>query len=226
MVVEERGAQVVCRGDGVQVAREVDVDVFHGQDLAVAATGRAAFEPEHRTQRWLAYGRRRAHADPVETLGQSDRRRGFALAERRGRDRGDDDSAAVGPIGHASQSRRLDLRLVGAVQVELLVEQAQVMRDFDDGPELGGASDLEARFHLVQETRRLRPRPAMIGWPVCCQRAARTRCSSRTAFVTGPTPPGTGVIAAATLSADSKSTSPTMRSPTTLMPMSTTSAPG
>ena len=42
----------------------------------------------------------------------------------------------------------------------------------------------------------------MIGWPVCCQRAARIRCSSRTAFVTGPTPPGTGVIAAATLSAD------------------------
>ena len=42
----------------------------------------------------------------------------------------------------------------------------------------------------------------------------------------GPTPPGTGVIAAATRAADSKSTSPTRRPSTTLMPTSTTTAPG
>ena len=44
--------------------------------------------------------------------------------------------------------------------------------------------------------------------------------------MTGPTPPGTGVIAEATALADSKSTSPTSLSSTTLMPTSTTTAPG
>ena len=44
--------------------------------------------------------------------------------------------------------------------------------------------------------------------------------------MTGPTPPGTGVIAETTGLADSKSTSPTSLSPTTLIPTSTTTAPG
>ncbi len=46
------------------------------------------------------------------------------------------------------------------------------------------------------------------------------------AFVSGPTPPGTGVIAEATSTADAKSTSPTMWPSTTLIPTSTTTAPG
>ena len=44
--------------------------------------------------------------------------------------------------------------------------------------------------------------------------------------MTGPTPPGTGVIADTTPLAESKSTSPTRLSPTTLIPTSTTTAPG
>ena len=47
VVVEEGRGQVVGRGDGVQVAGEVDVDLFHRQDLAEAAAGGAAFEAEH-----------------------------------------------------------------------------------------------------------------------------------------------------------------------------------
>ena len=44
--------------------------------------------------------------------------------------------------------------------------------------------------------------------------------------MTGPTPPGTGVRAAATLEADGRSTSPTIAPSTTLMPQSTTTTPG
>ena len=43
--------------------------------------------------------------------------------------------------------------------------------------------------------------------------------------MSGPTPPGTGVIADATWRADSKSTSPTIAPSTTLIPTSTTTAP-
>ena len=56
--------------------------------------------------------------------------------------------------------------------------------------------------------------------------AARIRWVSRSALVSGPTPPGTGVMAEATSTADAKSTSPTMRPSTTLIPTSTTTAPG
>ena len=45
-------------------------------------------------------------------------------------------------------------------------------------------------------------------------------------MVSGPTPPGTGVMAEATPTAEAKSTSPTSRPSTTLMPTSTTTAPG
>ena len=86
VVVEEGGDQVVRRGDRVDVAGEVEVEVLHGHDLAVAAAGRAALDAEDRPERRLADGRRGAHADPVERLGEADRRRRLALAERRRRD--------------------------------------------------------------------------------------------------------------------------------------------
>src|ERR1700731_4484658 len=39
VVVEERGEQIVGRGDGVEVAGEVEIDVLHRHDLGVAAAG-------------------------------------------------------------------------------------------------------------------------------------------------------------------------------------------
>ena len=50
VVVEERGRQVVRRGDRVQVAGEVEVDVLHRQDLAVATARGAALEAENGTE--------------------------------------------------------------------------------------------------------------------------------------------------------------------------------
>ena len=47
-VVVEHGSQKVCRrADGVEIAGEVQVDVFHGYDLRVPAAGSAALHPKH-----------------------------------------------------------------------------------------------------------------------------------------------------------------------------------
>ncbi len=54
VIVQHRGQQRVRRRDRVEIAREVQVDVFHGHDLRVAATGRAALDAEHRAQAGLA----------------------------------------------------------------------------------------------------------------------------------------------------------------------------
>jgi hypothetical protein len=101
VVVEERCPQVVGRADRVDVAGQVQVEVGHRDDLAVAAAGSSSLDPEDRPQRRLADADRSAAADLVEPLRQPDRRGAFALAERRGADRGDDDVLAA-------RIRRLD----------------------------------------------------------------------------------------------------------------------
>ena len=53
-VVEERAGEVVRGADGVDVAGQVEVEVLHRDDLAVAAAGRAALDPEDRPERRLA----------------------------------------------------------------------------------------------------------------------------------------------------------------------------
>ena len=101
-VVDERAGEVVRRADRVDVAGQVEVEVLHRDDLAVAAAGGAALDPEHRPERRLADVDRRPLADVVEALGEADRRRRLALAERRRGDRRDDDvlaRAAVRPRG-------------------------------------------------------------------------------------------------------------------------------
>ena len=83
VVVEEGGGQVVGGADRVVVAGQVEVEVLHRDDLAVAAAGRAALDPEHGAQARLADRHRGLLADPVQALGQADRRGRLALAQRR-----------------------------------------------------------------------------------------------------------------------------------------------
>ena len=50
VVIEQRREQIVGTGDGVEIAGEMEVDVFHRDDLGVAAAGRAAFDAEAGTE--------------------------------------------------------------------------------------------------------------------------------------------------------------------------------
>ena len=54
VVVDQRRQQIVRRGDGVEVAGEMEVDVLHRHDLRIAAAGRAALHAEARAERRLA----------------------------------------------------------------------------------------------------------------------------------------------------------------------------
>ena len=95
VVVDQRRQQIVRRGDGVEVAGEMEVDVLHRDHLRVAAAGRAALHAEGRAERRLAQAEHRLLADVVERVGEADRGGGLALAGRRRRDRGDQDQLAV-----------------------------------------------------------------------------------------------------------------------------------
>ncbi len=54
MRVDERGEQVVRRGDGVEVAVEVEVDLFGWLDLRTSAAGCAALHAEDGPEGGLA----------------------------------------------------------------------------------------------------------------------------------------------------------------------------
>ncbi len=54
--VEQRGQQVVGRGDGVEIAVEVQVDLVDRRQRRLAAAGGAALLAEHRPERRLAQG--------------------------------------------------------------------------------------------------------------------------------------------------------------------------
>ena len=97
VVVEQSGEQIVRRGDGMKIAGEVQIDIFHRHDLRVAAAGGTALDAERRAQRRLADAQHRLLADVIERVGQSHRGRGLALACGRRVDGANQNELAVGP---------------------------------------------------------------------------------------------------------------------------------
>ena len=141
VVVHERGQQVVRQRDGVEVAGEVQVDVFHGHDLGVAATCCAAFHAEHRTKGWFAQGDDGALADAVKRVAQANRRGGFAFTGRGGADGGYENEFAV-RAGLFVQPGQVDLGFVVAVGLQGLQGNMQaLLRHLHDGLEGGCLGD-------------------------------------------------------------------------------------
>ena len=147
VVVDEGGQQVVGRADGVDVAGEVEVEVLHRDDLGVAAARRAALDAEDRAQGWLADAGDHLLADVAQGLGQADGGDRLALAQRRRGDGGDVDVLAVGPVLEPLQDVQVDLGLVLAVELELVLEQADALGNLLDGLHLRGLRDVQvARY--------------------------------------------------------------------------------
>ena len=126
VVVDQRGQQVVCQRNGVEVTREVQVDVFHRHHLGVATTGSATFHAKHGSQRRFAQRNHRALADPVQRIPQTHHGCGLALAGRRRADGGNQHQLAV-RAGLLVQPGQIDLGLVVAVRLQRLCRNAQAL---------------------------------------------------------------------------------------------------
>ena len=147
MVVEHGRAEVVRRADGVDVAGEVQVDVFHGDDLRVAAAGRAALDPEARAQRGLAQGGDGLLADLVQGHGETHVGGGLALAGRGGGDGGAEHQLAVRLVLQPLEHVQVDLGLVATVGVDLVGLQTQTGGHVHDRKGAGFAGDLDVALH-------------------------------------------------------------------------------
>ena len=140
VVVDERSEQVVRDADGVEVAREMEVDVLHRRDLRVAAAGAAAFDAETRAERRLAHADHGLLADGVQRVAEADGGRRLAFARGRRRNRGDENQLAVRPRLHSGDQRVGQLGLVVAIRLEVVgVDAEAFLGELHDFAELDAA---------------------------------------------------------------------------------------
>lgn len=159
VVVQDRGEHVVRRGDGVEVAGQVQVELLHRHDLRPPAARRAALDPERRAHRGLADRDGGPASGPGHRLAQPDGRGGLALAERGRRDRGDDHVLGPGAVGEGVDRVEADLRHVAAVRFQQVGVQAHVGGHVGRCSHRGGLRDLQVvhgrskgRRHSVVDT--------------------------------------------------------------------------
>ena len=86
VVIDHGAQQVVGGGNGVQIARKVQVDGFHGHNLGVAAARCTALHAKHRAQGGLAQGEHGVFANLAHAVRQGYGYGGFALARGGGVD--------------------------------------------------------------------------------------------------------------------------------------------
>ena len=131
VVIQHRGEEVVRRAYGVEVAGEVEVDVLHGDDLGIAAAGRAALYAEHGPERGLAQCHDGAAAYFPQRVREADGGRGLSLARRGGVYGGDEDELAVLPRG--LEQGGVYLGLIPAVALDKALVDAGLGGDFGYG---------------------------------------------------------------------------------------------
>ena len=136
VVVDGGGEQVVRRGDRVEVAGEVQVDLVHRHHLRPAAPGAAALHAERGPDGGLAQRDDRPRTDAPERLPDADGHGGLAVAGRGRRDGRHHHELAVGPVAAGGQRADAHLGLVVAVRDPLLRAEAELARDLGDRPGL------------------------------------------------------------------------------------------
>ena len=155
MVVEHGGEQVIRRTNGVEVAREVQIDVFHRQHLGIAAACRAAFNTKHRTQRRFAQGDNRIFTDVAQCIRQTDGYSGFTLT-RRSRINGGNQNQTALFFRQLECFGRIDFGFVMTIGLDVVNVQTQLGGNFTNrahGGRLGNFSiGFEAHdFPLLRE---------------------------------------------------------------------------
>ena len=150
MVVEHGGEQIVGRPDGVEITRKVQVDVLHGNDLRVSAAGRTTLDAEDGPEGRLTQRNDHVLANLAHAIGQAHRRGGLALARRRRRDGRHEDELAVWLVGIVPEHRDVvDLGHVAAVGLEVLLVDARLRGDLDNGLHLACLRDFDIRRHML-----------------------------------------------------------------------------
>ena len=136
VVVYHCAEEIVSGCDGVEVSREVEVDIFHREHLRISASCRSAFKSENRSERRLAKCDNGFFSDFGKCHAKSYRCCGFAFACGSGIYRRYENQLSVGFIFKSFGTFGCDFRLVFAVQLKLIFRYIKL------------TCNLPYRFHL------------------------------------------------------------------------------
>jgi hypothetical protein len=152
--VDERGEEVVRRGDGVNIAGEVEIDLLAGLDLRESAAGGAAFHAEDGAEGGFAGGDDGFFAETLEALHEADGGDRFAFAGGGGGGGGDEDELAARQTGWVMEDVEMELGVPGAELVIVGVTETELMGDGGDGEQgYFGGGRFESVSHLLFSQR-------------------------------------------------------------------------
>ncbi len=175
VVVDQGGEQIVRRGDGVEIAGEVQVDIFHRRNLGPTAARRSAFHAKAGSETGFAQTDDSAFANPIQSITQADRSGGLTLARGRRCHRRHQNQLAIRPIGQLPHELQGELRFVRAVLQKLVARNIQARRDFFDRLQLDLTLDLDIALMHASSPNRGPP----TGPHNCSYRNRRGDCSGQ-----------------------------------------------
>ena len=131
IVVEQGSNHVVRLRDGMEIAREVEVDLVHWQHLGIAATSSATLHAEARTEGWLTQSDNSLLAYLLHTECQTYTHGSLAIASLGRTDGCDQDEVMTGKL-RLVDGTRFHLGDVTTIILDLLLLQAQLLSDLVD----------------------------------------------------------------------------------------------
>ena len=145
VVVDHCGKQVVCCGDGVEIAGQVQVQLLHGNDLGVAAACCAALDAEGRAHCGLTQSQDCLAAGLCKALCEGDGGCGLTFTERGGGDCGNHDVLGAALAGGLCVGGFVeeDLSDILAVGFKAIFADAVVRCDLANRPQIGSKRDFE-----------------------------------------------------------------------------------
>ncbi len=165
VVVDDRREQVVGHADGVEVPREMQVDVLHGHHLRVAPAGGAALDAEAGAQGGLADAEHRLPSQARQRVGETHGGGGLPFPRGRGGDGGDQDELALGAAPEAAVEVQADLGLGAPDGLQVGLGDPEPGGELPDGQHGGAAGDVDVggdgamhkKFTSIEKFYHIRP---------------------------------------------------------------------
>ena len=148
VVVQQGGNHVVCRGDGVEVASKVQVNLVHRQNLCIAAAGSTAFHAKAGTQRGFAQSHHGLLANAVHTQSQTHADGGLAYASLGGSDGRNQYQAALLYLLLVDE-REGQFGYVSAIRFHHLIADTESLSNLCDWFQRGLACNFNVAFHVL-----------------------------------------------------------------------------
>ena len=150
--VQHSGQQVICRANSMKVARKVQINIFHGNDLGISATGRATFNTKNRSQRRLTQRNNHILAALGQRVRQTNGCGGLSFACRGRIDCSYQNKLARSMFFLAKQIK-IDFSLVVSVNLKVFVLDAYFLGNFTNEFRRCRLSNFDIAWHVFPHSQ-------------------------------------------------------------------------